>query len=178
MVYVVQSYWACFGLYPSSCMWKTKNPTTFPRLDLSPSSGGWGRINLLSWARSKELVSITGPTISIVNLVPSRRPRIHASVSNSIVTLFLRFFETCAVGHAKKLYIFLFYLRACNCKHWNIKRQLDTEQLDTLIKHFGFSCSYFIVVNLLSVMKMGSPAWSTQFQIFTTLFGFLYCPWL
>jgi hypothetical protein len=19
-----QSYWACFGLYPSSCMWKTK----------------------------------------------------------------------------------------------------------------------------------------------------------
>jgi hypothetical protein len=25
MVYVVQSYWACFGLYPSSCMWKTKD---------------------------------------------------------------------------------------------------------------------------------------------------------
>jgi hypothetical protein len=24
MVYVVQIYWACFGLYPSSCMWKTK----------------------------------------------------------------------------------------------------------------------------------------------------------
>jgi hypothetical protein len=24
MVYVVQSYWSCFGLYPSSCMWKTK----------------------------------------------------------------------------------------------------------------------------------------------------------
>jgi hypothetical protein len=24
MVYVVQSYWAYFGLYPSSCMWKTK----------------------------------------------------------------------------------------------------------------------------------------------------------
>jgi hypothetical protein len=45
-VYVVQSYWACFGLYPSSCMWKTKNTTTFRRLDLSPSSGGWGRINL------------------------------------------------------------------------------------------------------------------------------------
>jgi hypothetical protein len=21
MVYVLQSYWACFGLYPSSCMW-------------------------------------------------------------------------------------------------------------------------------------------------------------
>jgi hypothetical protein len=34
MVYVVQSYWACFGLYPSSCMWKTKNTTTFRRLDL------------------------------------------------------------------------------------------------------------------------------------------------
>jgi hypothetical protein len=51
MVYVVQSNWACFGLYPSSCMWKTKNTTTFRRLKLSPSSGGWGRINLLSWAR-------------------------------------------------------------------------------------------------------------------------------
>jgi hypothetical protein len=25
MVHVVQSYWACFGLYPSSCMWKTKD---------------------------------------------------------------------------------------------------------------------------------------------------------
>jgi hypothetical protein len=24
-VYVVQSYWACFGLHPSSCMWKTKD---------------------------------------------------------------------------------------------------------------------------------------------------------
>jgi hypothetical protein len=29
MVYVVQSYWACFGLYPSSCMWKTKIPQRF-----------------------------------------------------------------------------------------------------------------------------------------------------
>jgi hypothetical protein len=28
-----------------------QNTTTFRRLDLSPSSGGWGRINLLSWAR-------------------------------------------------------------------------------------------------------------------------------
>jgi hypothetical protein len=28
-----------------------KKTTTFRRLDLSPSSGGWGRINLLSWAR-------------------------------------------------------------------------------------------------------------------------------
>jgi hypothetical protein len=26
MVYVVPSYWACFGLYPSSCMWKTTSP--------------------------------------------------------------------------------------------------------------------------------------------------------
>jgi hypothetical protein len=47
----VPSYWAYFGLYPSSCMWKTTNPTTFRRLDLSPSSGGSGRTNLLSWAR-------------------------------------------------------------------------------------------------------------------------------
>jgi hypothetical protein len=30
--------------------------TTFRRLDLSPSSGGWVRIDLLSWARQKELV--------------------------------------------------------------------------------------------------------------------------
>jgi sorbitol-specific phosphotransferase system component IIBC len=36
--------------------------TAFRRLDLSPSSGGWGRVNLLSWARQKELVSITGPS--------------------------------------------------------------------------------------------------------------------
>jgi hypothetical protein len=43
---IVQSYWACFGLYPSSCMWKTKNPTTFRRLDLSPSSGGWNWVGL------------------------------------------------------------------------------------------------------------------------------------
>jgi hypothetical protein len=34
----VQSYWACSGLYPSSCMWKTKNTTTFRRLDLSKAS--------------------------------------------------------------------------------------------------------------------------------------------
>jgi hypothetical protein len=25
MVYVVQSYWAYFGLAPSSCMWKTQD---------------------------------------------------------------------------------------------------------------------------------------------------------
>jgi hypothetical protein len=29
--------------------------TTFRRLDLSPSSGGWGRVDILSWARQKEL---------------------------------------------------------------------------------------------------------------------------
>jgi hypothetical protein len=34
MVYVLQSYWACFGLYPSSCMWKTKNITTFSTLKM------------------------------------------------------------------------------------------------------------------------------------------------
>jgi hypothetical protein len=28
-----------------------QNTTMFRRLDLSPSSGGWGRINLLSWAQ-------------------------------------------------------------------------------------------------------------------------------
>jgi hypothetical protein len=28
---------------------------------MSPSSGGWGRVDLFSWARQKELVSITGP---------------------------------------------------------------------------------------------------------------------
>jgi hypothetical protein len=32
-----------------------QNTTTFRRLDLSPSSGGWGRINLLSWARQQSL---------------------------------------------------------------------------------------------------------------------------
>jgi hypothetical protein len=36
----IQSYWACFGLYPSSCMWKTKNPTPFRRLDLYPKRCG------------------------------------------------------------------------------------------------------------------------------------------
>jgi hypothetical protein len=25
VVYVAQSYWACFGLYSSSCMWKTND---------------------------------------------------------------------------------------------------------------------------------------------------------
>jgi hypothetical protein len=35
--------------------------TTFRGLDLSPSSGGWGRVDLLSCARQKELLSITGP---------------------------------------------------------------------------------------------------------------------
>jgi hypothetical protein len=42
------------------CVEVLQKTTTFRRLDLSPSSGGWGRIDLLSWARQKELVSITG----------------------------------------------------------------------------------------------------------------------
>jgi hypothetical protein len=41
--------------------------TTFRRLDLSPSSGGWGRIDLFSWARQKELVSITGEKMGFAN---------------------------------------------------------------------------------------------------------------
>jgi hypothetical protein len=32
--------------------------TTFRRLDLFPSLSGWGRVDLLSWARQKELVSV------------------------------------------------------------------------------------------------------------------------
>jgi hypothetical protein len=60
MVYVVQNYLASFGLCPSSGMLVVlQKTTTFRRLDLSPSSGGWGRVDLLSWARQKELVSIT-----------------------------------------------------------------------------------------------------------------------
>jgi hypothetical protein len=37
-----------------------QNTTKFRRLNLSPSSDGWGRVDVLSWARQKELVSITG----------------------------------------------------------------------------------------------------------------------
>jgi hypothetical protein len=50
MVYAVQNYKVYFGIYPLSGVYKTKI-TTFRRLDLSPSSGGWGKIDLPSWAR-------------------------------------------------------------------------------------------------------------------------------
>jgi hypothetical protein len=32
-------------------VYRRQETTTFRRLDLSPSSGGWGKIDLLSWAR-------------------------------------------------------------------------------------------------------------------------------
>jgi hypothetical protein len=69
-------YLASFGLCPSSGMWKfLQKTTTFRRLDLSPSSGGWGRINVLSWARQKELVSITGQTpVRRKQLINTRQP--------------------------------------------------------------------------------------------------------
>jgi hypothetical protein len=51
MVYVVQSYWACFGLYRSSCMWKTKKSHNVSETGSVSVPGGWGRTNLLSWAR-------------------------------------------------------------------------------------------------------------------------------
>jgi hypothetical protein len=38
---------------------------SFRRLDLSPSSGGWGKVDLLCWAHQKELVSITGRNFHI-----------------------------------------------------------------------------------------------------------------
>jgi gamma-glutamyl-gamma-aminobutyrate hydrolase PuuD len=38
--------------------------TTFRRLNLSPSSGGWGRVDLI-WARQKELAPITVPVIGL-----------------------------------------------------------------------------------------------------------------
>jgi hypothetical protein len=52
MVYVEHGYLVS-GLYPSSSVQKNKSDknTTFLRLDLSPSSGGWGRVDLFSWAR-------------------------------------------------------------------------------------------------------------------------------
>jgi sorbitol-specific phosphotransferase system component IIBC len=49
--------------------------TTFRRLDLSPSSGGWGRVDILRWARQKELVSITGQTpVRRKQLINTRQP--------------------------------------------------------------------------------------------------------
>jgi hypothetical protein len=60
MVYVVQNYLASFGLYPLSSMWKFyKRPQRF---------GDW--IDLLSWARQKELVSM----IPSLNLALSDGP--------------------------------------------------------------------------------------------------------
>jgi hypothetical protein len=50
MVYAVQNYKVYFGLYPSSSIYD-KEITTFRGLDLSPSSGGWGKVDLFSWAR-------------------------------------------------------------------------------------------------------------------------------
>jgi hypothetical protein len=52
MVYVEHGYLVS-GLYPLSSVQKNKRDknTTFRRLDLSPSSGGWGRVDLFSWAR-------------------------------------------------------------------------------------------------------------------------------
>jgi hypothetical protein len=51
MVYVEHGYLVS-GLYPLSSVQKNKSDkNTFWRLDLSPSSGGWGRVDLFSWAR-------------------------------------------------------------------------------------------------------------------------------
>jgi hypothetical protein len=47
------SFWTLSIVWYVKVLQKT---TTFRRLDLSPSSGGWGRVDLLSWARQKELV--------------------------------------------------------------------------------------------------------------------------
>jgi hypothetical protein len=59
MVYVVQNYLASFGLYSSSGMWKFyKRPQRLGDWICS-SSGGWGRIDLLGWARQKELGPVT-----------------------------------------------------------------------------------------------------------------------
>jgi hypothetical protein len=46
--------------------------TTFRRLDLSPLSGGWGRVDLLSWARQKELVSITNQSYQTMDRVQKK----------------------------------------------------------------------------------------------------------
>jgi hypothetical protein len=51
MVYAVQNFWTLSIIWYVEVLQKT---TTFRRLDLSPSSGGWGRIDLLSWVHQKE----------------------------------------------------------------------------------------------------------------------------
>jgi hypothetical protein len=40
MVYIVQGYWACFGLYPSSCMWYFLSSTykTMDKVQNKPNS--------------------------------------------------------------------------------------------------------------------------------------------
>jgi hypothetical protein len=64
----VHNYLASFGLCPSSGMWKfLQKTTTFRRLDLSPSSGGWGRVGLLSWARQKERVFNINMSMKVVS---------------------------------------------------------------------------------------------------------------
>jgi hypothetical protein len=60
MVYVVQNYLTFFWtLSIVSYVEVLQKATTFRRLDLFPSSDGWGRVDLLSWARQKELVTET-----------------------------------------------------------------------------------------------------------------------
>jgi hypothetical protein len=74
MVYVVQNYLAFFlTLSIVSCVEVLQKTTTFRRLELSPSSGGWGRVDLLSWARQKELVSVSETLWSFVKLPHTRR---------------------------------------------------------------------------------------------------------
>jgi hypothetical protein len=49
--------------------------TTFRGLDVSPSSCGWGRVDLLIWGRQKELVSIIGQTpVCRKQLINTRQP--------------------------------------------------------------------------------------------------------
>jgi hypothetical protein len=70
-----------FGLFWTlSIIWYVEvlhKTTKFRRLDLSLSSGGWGRVALLSWAHQKELISITGQVSetlwSFVKLPHTRR---------------------------------------------------------------------------------------------------------
>jgi hypothetical protein len=70
----VEMYRIVFGFFWTlSIVWYVEvllKTTTFRRLDLSPSSGGWGRVDLLSWARQKELVSIC-TTYTIVRILSS-----------------------------------------------------------------------------------------------------------
>jgi hypothetical protein len=51
MINILQDYWAYFGLYSSSSMWKTKRPQRFGDWICLRPQVDWGKINLLSWAR-------------------------------------------------------------------------------------------------------------------------------